>query len=133
MVFGFRLFLSNRKGVKYMKLNFFELKSEADLGPLQHLVWSSIWYKLTVESRQLLSCLLDVVAAFLEFESVIKNHLKTRKHIWEIPQKLIYVSDCVNFAVNFKEHLFQTCSRQSETNKRTAVAVFITYLQFSKL
>ena len=32
VVFGFGLFLQSRIGVKYMKLTFFELKSEVDLG-----------------------------------------------------------------------------------------------------
>ena len=34
---GFQLFSKSQTGVKYMKLAFFELKSEMDLGPLQHL------------------------------------------------------------------------------------------------
>ena len=34
-----------------MKLTFFELKSDVDLGPPQHLGWSTLWHQLTAENR----------------------------------------------------------------------------------
>lgn len=115
--------------------------------------WFSIFELSLLNHPEIVSERCSGKMVFLELKTFTKFHLKLRSYLWQIPRKesmiklrfifltcnftkkansfrWIFQVFCINFNNTFSRPALNGCFRRSETNKRTAVIVRITYFQF---